>query len=69
MNNWLALFATPAINLQRRRLLAPSYPFEEINIIHLAGESKNMQFTMPDGSAISLRYREIKALFATGGPP
>jgi hypothetical protein len=69
VNNWLALFATPAINLQRRRLLAPSYPFEEINIIHLAGESKNMRFTMPDGSAISLRYREIKALFATGGPP
>jgi len=69
VNNWLVFFATPAINLQRRRLLAPSYPFEEINIIHLVGTSKIARFRLPTGGDISLRYREIKALFAGAAGP
>jgi hypothetical protein len=64
VNNWLAVLATPAINLQRRRLHAPTYPFEEINIIHLVGASKSARYGLPAGGDISLQYGEIKALFA-----
>jgi hypothetical protein len=63
VNNWLALFATPAINPNRKRLLAPTYPFEEINIIHLLGTSKISTFGLPGGGVTSLMYRDILTLF------
>jgi hypothetical protein len=45
--------------------VAPTYPYEEINILHLTGATKDMTFPLSaDGREISLRYRSIKALFA-----
>ena len=68
VNNWLVALCLPAVNFQRRRLLAPSPPFEEINIIHLVGATKTARYALGDGGrTIGFRYREIKALF--DGPP
>jgi hypothetical protein len=64
VNNWLVGLSTPALNLERKRLLAPSFPFEEINIVHLVAASKYTQYRLAgDGRSITFRYRDIKALF------
>ena len=65
VNNWQVLLAPPAVNLERKLLLAPSYPFEEINILHLVGAAKSNRYELGDGGqAITFRYGDIKALFA-----
>ena len=64
VNNWLTMLSLPAVNFERKRLLAPTYPFEEINIIHLIGDTKHKHFRLGDsGREITFRYRDIKALF------
>jgi hypothetical protein len=64
VNNWLVMFSPPAVNLERKRLMAPSFPFEEINIVHLVGTSKQARYKLgSDGSEITFRYRDIQALF------
>jgi hypothetical protein len=65
VNNWLVGLCAPAVNLERKRLLAPTPPFEEINILHLIGRSKVMRFQLgAGGREITFRYPDIKALFA-----
>ncbi|HLK24383.1 MAG TPA: hypothetical protein VKT30_06985 [Caulobacteraceae bacterium] len=65
VNNWLTMLCRPAIHLQRRRLVVPTYPNEEINIIHLIHDTKDATFGLGEGGRqITLRYRDIKALFA-----
>lgn len=64
VNNWLTMLSLPAVNFERKRLLAPTYPFEEINIIHLIGDTKHKRYRLGDsGREITFRYRDIKALF------
>jgi hypothetical protein len=64
VNNWLVYHATPAVNFERKRLLAPTFPHEEINIVHLVASAKNAKFRLGDsGREITFRYRDIKALF------
>lgn len=65
VNNWLAHAALPAVNLARKRLTAPTFPHEEINILHLTWVTKSERYRMGDtGREISFRYGDIKALFA-----
>jgi len=65
VNNWLVGFCPPAIDPQRKRLIAPSFPHEELNIIHLIGPSKDALYRMGEGGRqTTFRYRDIKALFA-----
>ncbi len=64
VNNWLVLHAPPAIDFVRKRLVAPSIPYEEINIIHLVGAAKSHRYPLgADGADIGFRYPEISALF------
>jgi len=55
VNNWLVLHGLPRLDKATGRLTAPSFPFEEINIVHLVGDSKWSQYTI-DGTVTSLRY-------------
>lgn len=64
VNNWLTYHSYPAINLERKKLLTPSFPHQEINIIHLVSISKDARFRLGvDGPEITLRYRDIGRLF------
>ena len=64
VNNWLVGLCPPAVNLERKRLLAPSPPYEEINILHLIGRSKVTRFQLGDsGRELTFRYTDIRALF------
>ena len=64
INNWLLYLSAPMVNLERKRLLAPSYPYEEINILHLVSISKDARYRLGDSDReITFRYRDIKALF------
>jgi hypothetical protein len=65
VNNWLVHAAPPAVNLARKRLTAPTFPHEEINILHMTWITKDATYRMAGGDReISFRYRSIKALFA-----
>jgi len=68
VNNWIVLQAPPLIDFNSRRLRAPTLPWEEINILHLVGWSKTGEYPLPDGRAVSFRYRRIRALLAEGPP-
>jgi hypothetical protein len=65
VNNWLVFLSAPMVNLERKRLLAPSFPHEEINILHLVATSKDARYRLGDSSGreFTFRYRDIKALF------
>ena len=57
--------AAPALNLKSKRLVAPTYPYEEINVVHLTWITKDLKFPIDDGGReISFRYRDVKAHFA-----
>ncbi len=60
VNNWLVGHCTPAIDLRGRRLRAPSFPFEEIHIVHLVGYTKRHRFQIA-GRSVSFRYRDVLA--------
>lgn len=65
VNNWLAHAALPAVNLARKRLTAPTFPHEEINILHLTWVTKSHVYRLGGGDRlVSFRYNAIKALFA-----
>jgi hypothetical protein len=69
VNNWLVFHAPPAINFGRKRLLTPTYPHDEINIIHLVAQSKDRRYGLGNtGRDVGFRYREIKALFRGEAP-
>ncbi len=68
VNNWLAHAATPALDITRKRVVAPTYPHEEINIVHLTAGAKDVDYPLPGGDrTISYRYGALKAFFAEGG--
>ena len=65
INNWMVHAAAPALNLKSKRLVAPTYPYEEINVVHLTWITKDLKFPIDDGGReISFRYRDVKAHFA-----
>ena len=65
VNNWLVHAAAPGLNTRSKRVVAPTYPYEEINILHLTGQTKDTKFPLDDkGRETSFRYRSLKALFA-----
>ncbi len=69
LNNWQVWAMTPKIDLQRRRLVSPFWPFEEINIIHLAGDSKDTTHSVGQSDRrITFRYRDVSALFDEAQP-
>lgn len=59
VNNWLVLHGQPRLDRSTGRLTAPSFPYEDINIIHLVGDSKWRRYDL-DGTATSLRYRAFR---------
>ena len=58
VDNWLVQHAVPRLDLANGRLTAPSFPYEEINIVHLVGAAKSMEYRLGE-LRISLRYRDI----------
>jgi hypothetical protein len=65
VDNWLLQAARPLIDTERKRVVVPSPPYEEINIIHLMGGSKKLQYYSKRLQRnISYRYRDIKQLFS-----
>ena len=69
LNNWMIHAARPAVDFKRRRLLAPTFPHEEINIIHLTGTTKAARYKLGDGDEeISFRYQAVLALFDRHDP-
>lgn len=67
VNNWLVSMRPPSINTDTGRVCAPTWPHEEINIIHLTGASKDWRFPVGGGGDTSLRYSEVRARFAPAG--
>lgn len=63
LNNWQLYTALPTLNLAQRKLLSPFPPHAEINILHLAGATKDATFRIGDGEPMTFRYRDIRALF------
>ncbi|HEX4199407.1 MAG TPA: hypothetical protein VHZ26_18375 [Caulobacteraceae bacterium] len=65
INNWMVHAAQPGLNLKSKRLVAPTYPYEEINIVHLTGATKDMTFSLDNTDRhTSYRYGAIKAVLA-----
>jgi hypothetical protein len=60
VNNWLVHLARPAIDIDAKLVRAPSYPFEAINIVHLAADSKASLYRSLDGREVSFRYSAIR---------
>lgn len=59
-DNWLVVFSAPRISPEGR-LTAPTFPHEEINVVHLAGTAKSQMYSL-HGRSFRLRYREVRAL-------
>ena len=49
--------------MKTRKLRAPSLPWEELNIVHLAGVGEELEYPMANGRSISFRYSKIAELF------
>jgi hypothetical protein len=64
VNNWMIHAARPAVDLRRKRLVAPTFPHEEINIVHLTGTTKMVQYPLGEsGTLTTFRYPAIRRLF------
>jgi len=63
VNNWLVLKSQPIVDMKARKLRAPSVPWEELNIVHLAGAAKETEYRMANGGSISFRYSRIAEFF------
>jgi hypothetical protein len=61
-DNWQTYASQPQFNPQSGKLVLPTFPFEEISIIHLAGASKDHVYNIGAGQQTKLRYRDIKQL-------
>jgi hypothetical protein len=59
IDNWQTYACLPHVNLASRKLVVPSSPFEEIGIVHLAGQSKFERMEM-NGLRFGLRYGEFR---------
>jgi len=63
LNNWQLYTALPTFNLARGLLLSPFPPYYEINILHLAGVTKDSRFQIgPSGETATFRYRDVRVL-------
>ena len=65
-NNWMLCFARPMVDEAAQRLRVPSAPFDEINILHLAGASKDLTYLTTDGRPVSFRYSAIAEFWRRG---
>ena len=63
VNNWLISKSQPIVDMKTRKLRAPSVPWEELNIIHLADPAKEAKYPMANGDLISFRYSKIAEFF------
>ena len=61
-NNWLVNHCAPRIDLTTGRLTVPSFPQEEINIVHLIGPAKEREYSFGE-LRMRLRYRDLRRLF------
>jgi hypothetical protein len=69
VNNWLVHAGAPSLNLARKRVMTPTFPHEDINVVHLTWITKDAKYRIDHGGReISFRYRSIKALFDEGRP-
>jgi hypothetical protein len=60
INNWQTWACNPDFDIRRKRLVLPTPPCEEINIMHLAGHTKDIEFNFGEIGSTSLRYRHFK---------
>jgi len=64
VNNWMIHASRPAVDLRRKRLVAPTFPHEEINIVHLTGTTKMVEYPLGESGALTtFRYPAIRRLF------
>lgn len=64
VDNWQTYACLPGIDHARRRLIVPTPPHEDINVVHLAGGMKTLAVPIPAlGRSVTLRYRAVRALF------
>jgi hypothetical protein len=75
VNNWQLYVSVPLVDIERKRIVTPTPPHEEINIIHLAGRTKKERYRLRDVAMksadhpraeadVSFRYRDVRSLFA-----
>ena len=65
IDNWLLYAATPAIHAARKKIVVPTEPYEEINILHLAGAAKDQTFSEGNtGRPLNFSYSSIKEYFS-----
>jgi hypothetical protein len=65
VNNWQAHLCLPRIDFERKLLTMPTFPHEELHIIHLVGATKHQSFKLdPRHPEICLRYSAVMTLFA-----
>jgi hypothetical protein len=57
-DNWQTYACDPAFNQDSRKLCVPTFPYDEISIIHLAGNTKYRYFNF-EGQQTRLRYRDF----------
>ena len=63
-NNWQTYACAPMFDIRRKRLVLPTPPHEEINIMHLAAHSKDCKYKFGEMGLTSLRYRHFKKFVA-----
>ena len=61
-DNWQTYACQPRFDVDALRLVVPTFPFEPISIIHLAGNSKDHMFDLGVGKKVKLRYREFQKI-------
>jgi hypothetical protein len=64
VNNWQLYASLPLFDFRRKKLVVPTAPHEEINILHLAGDSKTARVRIDDqGRTSSYRWSEVQSVF------
>jgi hypothetical protein len=65
VDNWLLWFVKPSLNVKRKKIVVPTEPHEEINILHLAGPTKHQQYAFGETGLMStFRYSDVKRYFS-----
>ena len=59
IDNWQLYAASPAYNTIEKVFMAPTDPWEQIGIMHLAGGTKDQEFRIED-KLMKLRYRTLR---------
>jgi hypothetical protein len=63
-DNWQTYASAPGFDIHKKKLCSPTFPNEEISIIHLAGFTKNRNFTVA-GQQSRIRYRDFMKMMHT----